>query len=590
VEASHQLILLGSALVLLSIFAGVFSARLGAPLLLVFLGLGMLAGEEGLGGLDFRDFHAAYLIGSISLAIILFDGGLRTDPGAIRRALWPSLALATVGVIATAAIVGAAAVLLFSTSWIRGLLIGAIVAPTDAAAVSALLHLRRLELRARVAGTLELESGINDPISVLLTVVLVNLLLAPAPLTGSYIAALLAREILGGAVFGIGGGYLLLALINRLEATSGLYPILALAGATALFGGAQTAGASGFLAVYLAGLILGMHRHRATQVINQAFDAFAWLSQIVLFLMLGLLVTPSALVPILGSSLVVAAALMLVARPVAVALCLVPFRYTAPEIAFISWVGLRGAVPIFLAIIPVLAGLPDAAVFFGVAFIVVLVSLIFQGWTVAITARTFDLDVPPLHQASRLDIDLPGQLGDENTVAGYRVEARCRAVSQTLQALPLPPTVSVLVVVRDGIARSAASAPPLAPGDYVLALARPDDLFLLDRVFGPRPERSRADERGLLGEFAFDGTTALTAIAHLYDPAAATDDAATLAEFLASRLGGTPAVGDRTRFGAVELIVRDMQGDAIMQVGVELDPAPEHTWRSWLQFLRRRLR
>jgi potassium/hydrogen antiporter len=587
VEASHHLILLGSALVLLSIFAGVFSARFGAPLLLVFLGLGILAGEEGPGGLLFRDFHAAYLIGSIALAIILFDGGLRTEPKDVRRALWPSLALATIGVIVTAAIVGAAAALLFSTSWTRGLLIGAIVAPTDAAAVSALLHLRRLELRARIAAILEIESGINDPISVLLAVLLVNLLVAPAPLPVSHIVALVAREVVGGAAFGIGGGYLLLALVNRLEATSGLYPILALAGGTALFGAAQTAGASGFLAAYLAGLILGSHRHRATQVINQAFDAFAWLSQIVLFLMLGLLVTPSALVPILGPSLVVAAVLTLVARPVAVALCLLPFRYAAPEIAFISWVGLRGAVPIFLAIIPVLAGLPDAAMFFGVAFIVVLISLILQGWTVAAAARMFDLDVPPLQQASRLDIDLPGRLGDENTVAGYRVEARCRAASKPVEALPLPPTASVLVVIRDGIARSAASAPPLATGDYVLALARPADLALLDRVFGPRPERSRADDRGLLGEFAFDGTTTLAAIAHLYDPAATTDGAVTLAEFLASRLGGTPAVGDRTRFGAVELIVRDMQGDTITQVGVELEPAPVHPWRLWLRRFRR---
>jgi potassium/hydrogen antiporter len=589
VEASHQLILLGSVLVLLSIFAGLFSARLGAPLLLVFLGLGTLAGGEGPGGILFRDFHAAYLIGSISLAIILFDGGLRTDPGAIRRALWPSVALATVGVVATAAIVGVAAVLLFSTSWIRGFLVGAIVAPTDAAAVSALLHLRGLELRARVAGTLELESGINDPLSVLLTVLLVSLLLAPAPLTGSHIAVLLAWEVVGGGAFGIVGGYLLLALINRLEATPGLYPILALAGASALFGGAQTAGASGFLAVYLAGLILGTHRHRATQIINQAFDAFAWLSQIVLFLMLGLLVTPSALVPILGPSLLIAAVLMLVARPVAVALCLLPFRYSPLEIAFISWVGLRGAVPIFLAIIPVLAGLPDASVFFGVAFIIVLTSLIVQGWTVAAAARMLDLDVPPLQQASRLDIDLPGRLGEENTVAGYRVEARSRAVSKAVEALPIPPTASVLVVIRDGIARAAASAPPLAPGDYVLALARPNDLALLDRMFGPRPERNSPDERGLLGEFSFDGTTTLAAIAHLYDPAAETDGALTLAEFLASRFDGRPAIGDRTRFGAVELIVRDMQEDAITQVGVELDPAPGHLWRRWLRLTHWRL-
>jgi cell volume regulation protein A len=590
VEASHQLILLGSALVLLSIFAGLFSARFGAPLLLVFLGLGMLAGQEGPGGVVFRDYRSAYLIGSIGLAIILFDGGLRTDRGALRRVLWPSLALATVGVIVTAAVVGAAAALLFSTSWTRGLLVGAIVAPTDAAAVSALLHMRRLELRARVAAILEVESGINDPTSVLLAVLLVDLLLAPVPLAGSHIAALLAREVAGGAAFGIGGGYLLLALINRLEAMSGLYPILALAGATALFGGAQTAGASGFLAVYLAGLILGSHRHRATQVINQAFDAFAWLSQIVLFLMLGLLVAPSALVPMLGPSLVVAAALMLVARPVAVVLCLLPFRYTTPEVAFISWVGLRGAVPIFLAIIPVLAGLSDAVMFFGVAFIVVLISLIFQSWTVASAARVFNLDVPPPQQASRLDIDLPGPLGDENTVAGYRVEARCQAVSKRLEALPLPPTSTVLVVIRDGIARSSASAPPLAPGDYVLALARPQDLALLDRVFGPRPDRSRADERGLLGEFSFEGTTALAAIAHLYDPAAETDGALTLAEFLATRFAGRPAIGDRTRFGAVELIVRDTEGDAATQVGVELDPAPKHRWRFWLQLLHRRLR
>ncbi|MBV8506630.1 MAG: potassium/proton antiporter [Alphaproteobacteria bacterium] len=584
-EASHHLILLGSALVLLSIFAGVFSARFGTPLLLVFLGLGILAGEEGSGGILFRDFHAAYLIGSVALAIILFDGGLRTDRSDVRRALWPSLALATIGVIVTAAIVGAMAVLLFSTSWVRGLLIGAIVAPTDAAAVSALLHLRRLELRARVAAILEIESGLNDPSSVLLAVLLVNLLVAPAPLSGFHIVALLAQEIVGGAAFGIGGGYLLLALVNRLEGTSGLYPILALAGGTALFGAAQTAGASGFLAAYLAGLILGSHRQRATQVINQAFDAFAWLSQIVLFLILGLLVKPSALVPILGPSLVVAAVLMLVARPIAVALCLLPFRYTGSEIAFISWVGLRGAVPIFLAIIPVLAGLPDAAMFFGVAFIVVLISLILQGWTVAAAGRMFDLDVPPLQQASRLDIDLPGRLGDENTVAGYRVEARCRAASKSVEALPLPPTASVLVVIRDGIASSAASAAPLAPGDYVLALARPEDLALLDRVFGPRPERSRADERGLLGEFAFDGTTTLAVIANLYDPAAAAGESVTLAEFLADRFGGTPAVGDRTRFGAVELIVRDMQGDTITQVGVELEPTPVHPWRFWLQRL-----
>src|SRR5271154_775993 len=460
-EASHQLILLGAALVLLSIFAGLFSARFGAPLLLVFLGLGMLAGEDGPGGIRFNDFQAAYLIGSVALAVILFDGGLRAERDAVRRALLPSLTLATVGVIVTAAIVGLVAVAAFGVSWPQGLLIGATVASTDAAAVVSLLHLRKLDIHARVSATLEVESGINDPMAIFLTVLLVELLFRSHASFDVHALVLFATEMGGGTAIGVLGGYLLLWLVNRLDAASGLYPILALAGAVFLFGGARTVGASGFLAVYLAGLILGNHRHRATQVIERFLDGFAWLSQIVLFLMLGLLVTPSALAPMLGPSLVIATALMLVARPVAVALCLLPFRYTAPEIAFISWVGLRGAVPIFLAIIPVLAGLPDAAMFFGVAFIVVLISLILQGWTVATAARTFDLDVPPLQQASRLDIELPGRLGDENTVAGYRVEARSRAASKAVDALPLPPTASILVVIRDGIARSAASAPPL---------------------------------------------------------------------------------------------------------------------------------
>ena len=169
------------------------------------------------------------------------------------------------------------------------------------------------------------------------------------------------------------------------------------------------------------------------------------------------------------------------------------------------------------------------------------------------------------------------------------MDARCRAVSKAVTELPIPPTANVLMVIRDGVARNAASAPPLAAGDYVLALAGPADLALLDRMFEPRPGRNSPEERGLLGEFSFEGTTTLAVIAHLYDPAAEPDGALTLAEFLANRFGGQPAIGDRARFGAVELIVRDMQGDAITQVGVELDPAPEHRWRSWFRFLHWRL-
>ena len=574
--ASHELILLGSALVLLSIFAGLFSARFGAPLLLVFLGLGMVAGEEGPGGIRFDDFQAAYLIGSVALAVILFDGGLRAERDAVARALWPALVLATLGVLATAAVVGLATVGVFSVSWAQGLLIGATVASTDAAAVVALLHLRKLDIHARVSATLELESGLNDPVAIGLTVLLVDLLFRTHLTFDGHVVILFGLELGGGAALGIGGGYLILWLVNRLDAASGLYPILALAGALFLFGAAQTVGASGFLAVYLAGLIVGSRRHRASQVIDRFLDGFAWLSQIVLFLMLGLLVTPGALLPMLMPALVVAVVLMLVARPFAVWLCLLPFRFSKRERLFIAWVGLRGAVPIYLATIPVLAGAPGGAMFFSIAFIVVMVSLTVQGWTVAPLARLLKLDLPPHETVPRLDIDLPTHLERDNSIAGYRLEPRSVAVGRTLAALPLPPGARPLALIRDGVVSPGESAPVLASGDYVLMLARPDDLALLDRVLGPRPLRSAADERGVFGEFAFPATATLASVLALYGAAvsdATRDD--TLAAYVARRLPRRPEIGDRVPVGGIELVVRALEDGRIAQIGVELEPEPE---------------
>ncbi len=363
--------------------------------------------------------------------MILFDGGLRAERDAVRRALWARAdARAPSGVAITAAVVGLAAVLVFRVSWPQGFLIGATVASTDVAAVMSLLHLRKLDIHARVSATLEVESGLNDPMAIFLT----------RAAWSSCCSAPTCRSVprrwccsrsrwAGGAVIGIGGGYLLLWLVNRLDTASGLYPILALAGALCLFGGAQTVGASGFLAVYLAGLIIGNHRHRATQVIDRFLDGFAWLSQIVLFLMLGLLVTPSALMPMLLPSLAIAAVLILVARPIAVWLCLLPFRFSKRETLFIAWVGLRGAVPIYLAIIPVLAGAPGGPMFFSIAFIVVMVSLTVQGWTIAPLARLLKLDLPPHETVPRLDIDLPTRLEADNAIAGATGSSRARSRS-----------------------------------------------------------------------------------------------------------------------------------------------------------------
>jgi len=413
-------------------------------------------------------------------------------------------------------------------------------------------------------------------VAIVLTVVLVELLFRSRLAFDAHVLAVFAVELGGGAALGIAGGYLLLWLVNRLDAASGLYPILALAGALALFGGAQTVGASGFLAVYLAGLIIGNRRHRATQVINRFLDGFAWLSQIVLFLMLGLLVTPSALMPLLPRGLIIAAVLILIARPVAVWLCLLPFRFSKRERLFIAWVGLRGAVPIYLATIPVLAGAPGGSMFLSIAFIVVMVSLVVQGWTVAPLARLLKLDLPPHETVPRLDIDLPTHLEHDNAIAGYRIEPRSAAVGRPLAALKLPPNARLLALIRDGAVSAGEPAPALAPGDYLLMLARPNELAVLDRVLGPRPVRSAAEQRGVFGEFSFPGGAALAPILKLYDVAAA--DAApdaTIAGYVARRLPQRPEVGDRVPLGGIELVVRALDDHGhIDQVGVELEPEP----------------
>ena len=389
--ASHWIILVAGVLCLLAIFAGLISSRVGTPLLLVFILIGMLAGEDGPGGIPFDDFRAAYLIGSLALTAILFQGGLSTERSMIEQALWPSLALATAGVAISAGVVGTAVVVLFGVSWPEGLLLGAATAPTDAAAVSVLLRQSSVAVPSCVVAALEVESGLNDPMSVFLTVGLVELLTAPEGLDARHAALLFLEEMGGGAAIGLTSGYALLWLFRRLRMERSVYPVLAVGGALAVFGGAQSLDASGFLAVYLAGLIVGNAEHPARQPVTRFFGTLGWLAQIVLFLMLGLLVTPHELPPVILPALAVSAVLILIARPAGVMACLLPFRWRIPEAAFIAWAGLRGAVPIFLTIIPLLAGLRTGRELFNIVFVIVIVSVAVQGWTAAPAARLLRL-------------------------------------------------------------------------------------------------------------------------------------------------------------------------------------------------------
>lgn len=571
-DITNQIILFCGGLLLVSIVAGMLSSRIGAPLLLVFLGLGLLAGEDGPGGIDFDDVEAAYLIASLALAVILFDGGLRTPLASVRLAWQPALALATVGVLLTAAITGGVAALLLGLDPLLALLMGAIVASTDAAAVFLLLHQRGMELHQRVSSTLELESGANDPIAVLLTVTLAGLVAAggePSLEAGADLGVQLGL----GLAAGLAGGFALGFVINRLELAAGLYPVFAVAAALVVFGGTQEIGGSGFLAVYVAGIVAGNRKLRANTLIRRFHDGIAWVAQITMFVMLGLLVTPHDLVDDLAVAAVVAVVLIFVARPLAVALCLWPFRFSRRERGFVAWVGLRGAVPIFLAMIPILMGVPEAERLFNIAFLVVIASLLLQGWTVPWVARALDIELPPQPEpAGRSDIDLPSRL--DRDLIGYRVEAGSPAAGRSLDDLHLPRRARLLVTLRDQAVVPRSRLERLLPDDYVLAICPPEQVLALDRLFAAR--RGMAPERVQrhLGDFVLDASAPLSLVAGLYDLALDTDGESTLGEWVQARLGGRPAVGDAVAVGTAELVVREIQGGHVRQVGLRLEQTP----------------
>ncbi|MEQ8403615.1 MAG: potassium/proton antiporter [Oceanicaulis sp.] len=395
------ILLAASGLVLMAVAGAAATSRAGAPLLLVFLSLGMLAGVEGPGGIDFHAMDAAYLFGSLALALILFDGGLGTRLRSLKLVLRPALTLATLGVLGTTAITAVAARYLFDLSWVEAGLMGAIVSSTDAAAVLALLGGRELKARPRVVTTLEAESGFNDPVAVILVTAFVEILaggggLDPLSLSGSVLWALAA-----GGVIGWYGGRLLAVVKNRVALPESLAPIFAVAGAVFLFALAQALEASGFLAAYLAGVAVRAQSRNPERAATERFsDGLAWLSQIGLFLMLGLLVVPSQALALAIPALSLSLVLIFVARPLAVFACLLPERLTVKETGFIAWMGLRGAVPIFLGSFPVIAGVENANTFFSAAFAVVLASLILQGWTAGPMTRLFGV-APPRSGKSR---------------------------------------------------------------------------------------------------------------------------------------------------------------------------------------------
>ena len=407
-------LLAAALLVFFSVLAGLFSARAGFSFLLVFLLAGILAGEDGPGGIVFDDVNLSFWVGNVALAVILLDGGLRTDFATFRTGLKPALLLASVGVVMSAALTAFGAWWLMGLDWRLAMLLGSIVGSTDAAAVFALLRSSGVRLNERVAATLEIESGMNDPMAVYLTIAFIGIALAGTGGTaadggalgpwGEAIKALVQQFGLGGVIGGV-AGVALAALLKRsfprfaaqqqgAASGGGILALLCVSMGLAVFAATSWVGGSGFLAVYVMGVTARARAREAVAPALSALDGYAWLSQAAMVLLLGLLLTPHQLLPGLAPALGVAAFLLLVARPLTVWLCLLPFHFERREVLYISWVGLRGAVPIVLAVFPLMAGVPGARTLFNAAFVVVLTSLILQGSTIALAARKLGLNLP----------------------------------------------------------------------------------------------------------------------------------------------------------------------------------------------------
>src|SRR5215475_12552364 len=563
-DAVSIMILLGALLVLTGILSSLVAMRFGAPLLFVFLLVGMLAGDSGPGGIVFDDVRSTYIVGSVALALILFDGGLRTRFATFRNVLGPAMVLATIGVVLTAALTAPVARLMLGMSWIEAMLVGAVVASTDAAAVFFLLHARGLRLRPRVAATLEVESGSNDPFAVFLTIVLVQFLLIGEQ-TWQQVILELARETIIGTLIGWIGGRAIVFVLNYLGLPQGLHAPFVTTSALVVFAFTSALHGSGFLAVYLAGLIVGNRATRAHNTVIVFLDAVTWLAQIAMFVLLGLLVSPERLIDTLVAALAVAVTLMVFARPVAVYLCLAPFRFPWREKTFIAWVGLRGAVGIFLASIPLLVHLPKAEIYFNIAFVVVLASLLVQGWSIGWAARLLNIAFPRHdHMPRRVELDLPGQL--EQEIVGYPVASNSPYLRRGL----LPSWAKPTLVVRDQKILSPPEADPVRPGDYVYLLAPPEKAQALDRFFVDMPPPARPDPR-LLGDFFVTGDHTLGELADIYGLVIAEEEQdTTLADHFARHGRRVPRPGDTLPLGEIALVAHQVVDGRLVSIGLRL--------------------
>lgn len=561
-----QLILLAAILILVGIVSSKLSARLGLPVLVLFLVIGMLAGESGIGGIAFDNPVGAHTLGTLALAIILFDGGLQTPTASIKQVWKPASLLATLGVLVTALITGLAASYILGLSLLEGLLIGAIVGSTDAAAVFSLLRNAGIHINKKLKSTLEIESASNDPMAIFLTVGLLEVLVNNME-PGAGLLQLFVLQMGVGALVGLGIGWASVKIINRIHlVASGLYPVMVAACGFLSFGISANLGGSGFLAIFLTGVFIGNHRITFQRSTFLFHDGLAWLSQIVMFVVLGLLINPASLLDVWLEGLLIAAVLILVARPIAVVPVMKMFGFNTRETTLVAWVGLRGSVPIILAIFPLMFGLPGADLIFNVVFFVVLISATIQGTTLPLVARKLGLtEKPPAVPAASLEITALEEVDAD--IVEYTLSDHPRAAGRRLSQMALPETTVVAMITRGKDVIPPRGSTKLMAGDHLFVVLRPGTRPFIDCVFSDAVDKVSNELPDQ--ELKLKGSTRVDDLRHSYGLHIEAEDAQiSLDALLRKKLSNQPSVGTSVQIEGLTLAVLETLGGRITTVGL----------------------
>jgi len=470
-------------LMIASILLGRTTNHIGVPALLAFLGLGMIAGEQGIGRIPFTDYRLTFNLGTLALLVILFDGGLNTPAKRVREAIVPATVLATIGVLLTA-ILTAIGARWFGFPTMQSLLLGAILSSTDAAAVLLIVRSVGVQLKRRPGGILELESGLNDPMAFLMTVTLTHSLVEHRAVTINAAIGVVTSLIVGGCL-GAGVGWLGRMMLKKLQpGAGGLYPVFTLAVAFLSFGLPALINGSGLLAAYVSGIVMGAGRIPHSGSVRRVHDSMAWLAQLSMFLLLGLLVTPSELARAAVPGLAIAFVLTFLARPISVLICLLPFRYPLRELTYIALVGLRGAVPIILAILPIMSNASGAQHMFNIVFFSVIVNALMPGVIVGRLATWLRVaaNEPPAPPAI-LEI-MSSEILEGGEIVSFHVEAVSAVAGSSVGDLPLPSRCTVVLLIRGHTIIAPRGDTRIAAGDHIYLLCNPDDRPFVNLIFG----------------------------------------------------------------------------------------------------------